>query len=425
MVGDRTAESHGPIAARACAAFLRWVDDAGEPGREFLQVWIRRGAEGRYDVRHRADRGGAIDHLDLRRSPAATDELARTTEAGRHRPMRSAPDLRRGWLFADLDGRQLWTVLNALYPAAAIHWFQGISGSTNASSFFDTALRQTGIYTVVRELNGERLSAVVRASCGRSMCLRDPVWDPAPPALERTGSPEAQRRESPGRAVVPCSRPCSLLIAFAREVARTEADRAVLERFAPTPADRFGLACALRSIADYQAGAGELACETADFTCRLNPRWLRYWAERLENGGDRQVVEPEPSSPAIQLLWIPADEAEPCAERAARPASTHDPDAVACILALVACATAEIVAACEDAGAPAASISVLVRSGRDRRDPRCPDVLDIRFRLAVRSGVARHGVGDRAESRLHAYRSLSGAMLRRISATWAVEVAHG
>lgn len=418
MAGDHPPGFRAPVAARARAAMLRWVDEAGEAGREFLQVWIRRTSRGGYDIRHRADRGCSADHLTLRGSTAEMHELARTTEAGRHRPMRSTPDLRRGWLARELDGPQLWTVLNALYPAAPIHWFRGVSGGTDACSFAESARRQTGIYTAVRELKGEQLSAAVRASCSRSMCLRHPVWDPATSALEPTGRLEAEPSVGPERAVVPCTRPCSLLIAFAREVVRAEEDRAVLEGLAPTRADRLDLAAALRSGADCRR-AWEPSCETADFACRLNPRWLRYWADRLEHEDAWRKTETAVSLPAVQLLWIAAGEGDSRMHAAARPPSVDDPSGVtARILALVACAAAEIAA---PGGAAVDSISVVVRAGGEDRDPRRPTALDIRFRIVVEPAAARDAAGAHAESRLHAYRSASGAMLPNIATTWAAE----
>jgi sirohydrochlorin cobaltochelatase len=235
LVGDGSAQASNagiverPFAARACEAFLEWVDGAGKAGREFMQVWIGCPGEAGYEVRHVADRARPVEQLTVSRKPATAASLARVTETGQHRPLRSSPDLRRGWAFVGLDGAGLWDVLAGLYPAAAIHWFQHRSEALVASSFIETAGRQTGIYAGVRALSGAPLDAAIRTRCGGGMCLRRPVWAPAVEVLKPAARAEAARGRAEHGAIVPCKEPCSLFLSCAREMMRADGGENVSE----------------------------------------------------------------------------------------------------------------------------------------------------------------------------------------------------
>ena len=54
--------------------------------------------------------------------PFAAREIAQTTGAGDHRPLKTAPNLRQGWALVDLDARALWTALDYLYQRHT--WFE-------------------------------------------------------------------------------------------------------------------------------------------------------------------------------------------------------------------------------------------------------------------------------------------------------------
>jgi hypothetical protein len=175
-----------------------------------------------------------------------------------------------------------------------VHWYQHRVGELETTSFAMTAARQTGIYAAVRELRGEPLRAATLASCGGGMCLRTVVW---------SGAVHGSGADQPcmGAALVPCREPCSLFLTFAREVLHSEAEWQRLERLAPSGAGRARLAGAFRAAADRIARGGSSPVETADFGNRMNPRWLRYWAERLEGAPEDDRPDEAPGEYPVEL----------------------------------------------------------------------------------------------------------------------------
>lgn len=262
----------GPMEARA--ALLRWVDDAGMKGRIFLQVRIRREADGGYEIRHRDDVERAADALARSLDPYEAREIAQTDARGEHRPLKTAPTLRRGWRLDGLDGRGLWTALNYLYPACAVHWHAGRAGTLRVTHWRETAGRQSGIYSPVRLLPDPVVRTTVRACCGDAVCLRRVAWEideDTPLGL----APEAE----PEGALVPCPEACSVFVSFARTVL-------TLERSPRQPVPGLGALAAeeteqLREIV-AAAAAGTLgATREGDFAEATNSRRIRYLAARL------------------------------------------------------------------------------------------------------------------------------------------------
>jgi hypothetical protein len=283
------------VAARARRAFLNWIDRADERGRVFLQLHVGRGADARYQLRHMDDAGAPLDRLTCYQDPRAALEIARTAASGRYRPLRSTPDLRRGWVMAELDESALWGAVSRLYPGAAIHWFLQCAGELAPVPWERTAGRQSGMYARVKELRGCALHAAVRACCEGGMCLRARAW--------RAGNEDApiSPHGMPGQdedAAVPCREACSLFVSFAREALEVEAELAAVIRLAPSRQAREQLADACRTAA-LRMAADDAPVGTADFADHRNPRRLRYWAERL--AGAPEVGAPFGPLAATQL----------------------------------------------------------------------------------------------------------------------------
>jgi hypothetical protein len=190
------------------------VDAADGAGRTLLQAWMRRTGDGLYELRHEADRYVAPGELARLDGPAALLEVARTAASGAYRPLRAAPDLRRGWWLESASGGDLWEALSALYPADVVRWHQLREGALPVVPFPATAARQSGLYAGVGELRGEALGRAVGECCGG--CLRTPLWAPV-------ASPPPR-----GAELVPCHEACSLFVSLARE--------ALEEASAPEPA---------------------------------------------------------------------------------------------------------------------------------------------------------------------------------------------
>ena len=70
-------------------------------------------------------------------------------------------------------GRALWTALDYLYPACALHWHAARTGSLRVTHWRETAARQTGMYGAVKLLPPDVVRNTVRACCGenRKSCM--------------------------------------------------------------------------------------------------------------------------------------------------------------------------------------------------------------------------------------------------------------
>lgn len=197
-----------PSVQQAKAWFIRWVESAHGP-RSFLQTAVWADPGGRFEVRHERDVSAPAEKLRAFTDPRAALDIAKATEDGGPRPLRTSPDLKGGWRFVELDGRGLWEVYANLYPGAPVHVFLHGRGELPVVPFEVAAGRQTGIYAGVGRLQGPELASLVERRCG-SGCLRVPVWDRSAPGTE----PFTTRVRS--GAYVACNQPCSLLISEAR-----------------------------------------------------------------------------------------------------------------------------------------------------------------------------------------------------------------
>ena len=247
------------VAATSREAFASWVDAVPE-GRTFGQVQVRRTFPEGYSLRHAddADAGG----LEVHEDPRSAREIAKLTESGEYRPLKSSPNLRRGWEIRVSDAGDLAVAMNYLYPAGIVHWYLYREGRLGVTSFRENAARQSGIYKRVQRLSDEggagRCQGVLRG-CG--LPQEDPLGrgrgDTAPDG-------PGQRRDPLPRAV---QRLC--LLRPAREALRArERDETGL-----SPSEKEDLA----ALVEAAGGAGEVEfAREAEFEEPLNERRLRY-----------------------------------------------------------------------------------------------------------------------------------------------------
>ena len=221
--GAASAAAHGP----AREAFLSWIRAGQGSSRRFLQTVVQWSADGGYEVRHASDRDRPSAGLETIEDRDRVLGLARLTADGAYRPLRSAPDLVRGWRIAGLSGAELWEVYGDLYPAAPVHWHLYRERKLRITSFREFASSQTGMYASVGRRSDAEIGALVESVCSAERCMREPVWwrDPADPAVASNAvaaspdtSPRGRRRESPPSARparVPCPRPCAVFLSRA------------------------------------------------------------------------------------------------------------------------------------------------------------------------------------------------------------------
>ncbi|HEX4992203.1 MAG TPA: DR2241 family protein [Rubrobacteraceae bacterium] len=247
------------LAAASREAFAAWVAASAE-GRLFGQVLIRLCSSG-YSLRHAEDAGER--NLEAHEDPRSAREIAKLTERGEYRPLKSSPNLRRGWEIRVSDSVELAVAMNYLYPAGIVHWHLHRGGRLGITNFRENAARQSGIYKRVQRLSDRGVQDAARACCEDAVCLKKTLWD----VDERT--PLEMRR---GDGEIPCPEPCSVFISFARRVRlfeREERDETGL-----SVSEKEDLAALIEAAA---SGAGEVEfAREAEFEKPLNERRMRY-----------------------------------------------------------------------------------------------------------------------------------------------------
>ncbi len=249
-------DTSGNVAAASREAFVAWVSEAAG-GRVFGQVLIRKAASG-YSLCHEDD--AEATELELHEDPRSAREISRLTEAGEHRPLKSSPNLRRGWEIRVKDAGGLAVAMNYLYPAGIVHWYLHREGRLALTSYRESAARQSGIYKRIQRLSDAGVQDAARACCEDAVCLKKTLWDvddKTPLAMDR------------GEGEIPCPEPCSLFVSFARRVRLFERER-----------DAEGLSTSEREdlVALIEAAAtGEVRfAREAEFEEPLNQRRMRY-----------------------------------------------------------------------------------------------------------------------------------------------------
>jgi hypothetical protein len=235
------------------------VDGAPE-GRVFGQVIVRPVPSFGYSLSHVDD--ALEDGLGISEDPYAAREIAKLTESGEYRPLKSSPNLRRGWELRVADARALATAMNYLYPAGVVHWYLHREGRLNLTSFRENAARQSGIYKRVQRLSDQGVLDAALACCEDSVCLKKTLWD-----VDEDTPLDVDR----GEGEIPCPEPCSIFVSFARRVRLFEREKAV-DATGLSPSETEDLAALVDAAA---TGEVDFARE-AEFEKPLNERRMRY-----------------------------------------------------------------------------------------------------------------------------------------------------
>ncbi len=249
-------------ASAAREAFAAWVDETSGRGRVFGQIRVTGAGDGRYVLRHAEDEGdsGLVVHED----PRAAREISKTSEAGEYRPLKSSPNLRRGWELRLSGARELAVAMNLLYPAGIVHWHLHREGRLRITSYRENAARQSGIYKRVQRLSDEGVQDAARACCEDAVCLKKTLWD-----VDGETPLEMDR----GEGEIPCPEPCSVFVSFARRVRLFEREKKRdLDDIGLSPSEKEDLAALVEAAA---TGHVEFARE-AEFEKPLNERRMRY-----------------------------------------------------------------------------------------------------------------------------------------------------
>jgi hypothetical protein len=238
----------------------------------FGQVLVRRVGHG-FELRHVEDR----DVAGLEPVVAAgLRALAQTTAAGAFRPLKSAPNLRRGWVMAVHDGVGLGRALDTFYPGALADWFVvERSGRAAAVGFRDFLERQTGMYRIAAMLTDEQAGRVLKACCAPTLCLKHRLW----------GLPGEDLKTSGPKTRIPCLEPCALFLEFARKAMRIEQESGT--SLVVAPSDLSTIRAALTALVHTSAA------REGDVTSAENPRRALLALAKLDDLPEPAVVAGE------------------------------------------------------------------------------------------------------------------------------------
>jgi len=185
----------------------------GQLGSELVmaEVLMSRHGSG-FELRHVADRLLSAEKL-LVIPVANLREFAQFTDAGDFRPLKSAPNLRKGWRAVLSHNAELGIALNKLHPGA----LADCSACRNTSkppvtNYREFTNRQTGMYRITQKLSDAQAAEAIRACCHVRFCLKQRLW-----SVEGLGADDPA-----SKSIIPCLEPCALLLEFARTVVRIE-----------------------------------------------------------------------------------------------------------------------------------------------------------------------------------------------------------
>ena len=175
------------------------------------QVVIEKNPPG-FSLRHEADTGR--EDLEIFYSPEDALGITRYDDSGDYRPLKTAPNLRRGWELRLDSLAALRLALDGIYPAALGNWRAVLRGEKIAPPLRETLNRQTGMYRITGLLTHNEAARIIDSLC-RPGCLRQILWpiesaDPVP-------APAAPD----GRIPLFCTNPCSHFLGKAREAVKS------------------------------------------------------------------------------------------------------------------------------------------------------------------------------------------------------------
>jgi hypothetical protein len=232
------------------------------PEKVFGQVLISPMSNG-FELRHVQDRG--VPGL-RRMSVEELRALAQATASGAFRPLKSAPNLQRGWVVEASSAADLGRALDHLYPGALPDWFAARAEQPPVTHYREFTARQTGMYRITQMLSDAQAAEMIGTCCAARFCLKRRLWSVA--SLD----PDVPQAKSD----IPCLEPCAMLLEFARKAVRIEHSGAIPVQM--TLEDLEMLRESLAWLLDHPPDN----LREADFGAPLNARRLHLTLAKLD-----------------------------------------------------------------------------------------------------------------------------------------------
>ncbi|EEF58175.1 DR2241 family protein [Pedosphaera parvula] len=230
----------------------------------FAQVLIRR-SDGNYHLRHVEDREQLAESLRELRLPEVRS-WAQHTEAGAFRPLKSAPNLKRGWRLVVADAEGLGMALDAFYPGAIADWHAVRAGNPSVTDFREFTGRQSGMYRITAMLNDAQAGRVIEACCNRKFCLKQRLW-----TVAGLGADSVETKS-----LIPCLEPCAVFMEFARKAMRMEQQEKLRWDLAPDEVKT------LEAVLKEGVNQTDASLREGDVGAANNPRRIQLVLEKLK-----------------------------------------------------------------------------------------------------------------------------------------------
>jgi sirohydrochlorin cobaltochelatase len=197
----------------------------------FGQVLIQRTGSGGFVLCHRNDENKGQSQVF--RKPDDAAEIARYDDAGKYRPLKTAPNLPHGWRLELVDLGELLRALDHFYPGRLAMLAAWIEKRLSTTPLRETLDRQSGMYRVAAKISDEQVDGVVGNFCkSDGGCLRTILWKRdrhgAIPSTKLPPEKFEPSHDQTGRGenALPllCQEACNLLVAECRKAVKGETD---------------------------------------------------------------------------------------------------------------------------------------------------------------------------------------------------------
>jgi sirohydrochlorin cobaltochelatase len=169
-----------------------------------------------FELRHADDE--PLTELEPFTKPEDARRIAQYDEAGTYRPLKTAPNLRRGWRLNLRTLAEVRQALDYFYPAMLGVWRNFANGKLTVVPLRETLRRQTGMYAITRKLTDPQAQALVGNFCRSDTgCLKKILWEIAPgQPVESLPREKFALSHSEHELPLLCHEICNLLVAKAR-----------------------------------------------------------------------------------------------------------------------------------------------------------------------------------------------------------------
>ena len=197
----------------------------------FGQIFIQRTGSGGFVLCHRDDENSR--GLEIFKKPEDALRIARSDDAGKYRPLKTAPNLRHGWRLEIVDLGELQRALDCFYPGRLAMLAAWTENRLSTTPLRETLGRQSGMYRIAAKISDKQIDDVVGNFCkSDGGCLRTILWkrdtDGAIPSTSLPPKKFDLGHDQTGcdQNAIPllCQEPCNLLVAECRKAVKGEID---------------------------------------------------------------------------------------------------------------------------------------------------------------------------------------------------------